>query len=240
MRTWKVFSSLAIVCLFCSQSEAISQAASDSYLIESRNNELAVLQYVVPVLRSAGKGGRIYFRAKCPFGVSGPVLFPRFRVKPPPGNARGADAVGSIFQSNKHLVVSEDRTTIRIKLADTANEILRTKIAKLRLDQLSRYNPALAIGAIERTEEVKNAMRKHRLFTPVLPIEMLMTEPNPKEPHLPVEMQDISVERALDKVAATFSGVLFYAECPNEHVFEISFDGGVGFSERLFYKRKER
>jgi hypothetical protein len=82
-------------------------------------------------------------------------------VRQPSKETTGVVAVREIFENDKHVMVSEDRSgMIRVTIGQPASALLQTRIHSLTLKPHERYNAPLAISAIENTTEVEVAERK--------------------------------------------------------------------------------
>jgi hypothetical protein len=93
---------------------------------------------------------------------------------------------------------------------------------------MAQYNSNLAIGAIENADEVRAVMQlQHiRVFSRVY--DMLLVQPADGLPHVPSVMTNITMDQALDSVAASFKGVVLYGACAD--IYTIGFEGGVYYS----------
>jgi hypothetical protein len=222
---------LGNLCVFQGTSAfAITRSASAE---AGRRNEQAVLKYVWPVLKSAGKVGRIYYRAVCPSNNPELVAFPEVAVRPPASNETGRAAIQDMFRSSEHTIVTEDKSgLIRIKLGTVSGEILKTRISTLKLDPKSQYNDMVAIGRIKGTREVKYRESELNMRSPKRPYNYITIQPADGLPHVPAIMTNITMEAALDVVALTFKGIVLYGECPRGDVYQIDFIGGIYFDDR--------
>jgi hypothetical protein len=180
----------------------------------SAHNEKAVLKYLRPVLRSAGKAARVYYAARCYDKDGDPVAFPQMQVGPPSRGKTGSGAVREIFENDKDVTVTEDPSgMIRIMVGKVPSAILQTRIRSLTLKPTQRYNPEEAIIAIESTKDVEDAMRKLGFEKPLVIWGLQVVEPAKGLPHLPVSMKDVTMDQALDLVAKTFRGIVVYGAC---------------------------
>ena len=183
----------------------------------------AVQRYLWPVLASAGKTGRIYYEAVCPPTEYFPLAFPPIEVRPPLANATGLAAVRSVFRDEKGVLVAEDPPgIIRVRIGRVPDAILRTRISTLTLKPIEQYNSYPAIWAIERTREVQSAMEELHVVVPVRAVDMPFVMPAEGLPHLPPEVTNVTMEQALDMVARTWGGIIFYGACTEPGTYEIS------------------
>jgi hypothetical protein len=175
-----------------------------------------LLRDIRPLLKPTGTAARVYVASKC-LGDSEDVLFfPRIEVNKTKGKV-GAPALQQALANNKNAkVVQRTPGVIGIWIGDVSNELLSTRIDVLRLGDLERYNYTKAIAAIIDTKEVQAKMRQARMdAVPMVAIYPLVY-PDPKLPHLPASMTDVTVDEALDRIARTFGGLVIYWECKGE------------------------
>jgi hypothetical protein len=176
--------------------------------LSGRNQEI-VLRDLRPLLKATGGAGRLYVHSKC-LGDSKDILFfPRVEV------TKGkAGAIQEALAKNKNVRVAERRPGVMgIWIGAVSNDLLSTRIHLLRLGDRERYNYTKAIAAIIDTKEVQAKMREARMEgVPEFAIYPTVA-PDPKLPHLPASMTDVTVDEALDQVARTFGGLVIYWEC---------------------------
>jgi hypothetical protein len=202
-----------------------------------KHYERAVLEQVVPALRSTNNVGRIYYEANCPPGdLEFPLPFPRVNVLPPVSGATDQDVVRSIFrQTRESWVVRKADEIIQIRLGKAPDAILRTRIHRLYLDPIAQFNPSEVINAIINSPEVRSAMEALHVDVPQRIYSMILTPPEEGLPHLPPEISNVTMDQALDMIARTWSGVVLYGACTRTGMYEVSFAdsthvaGSVGF-----------
>jgi len=211
-------------------SDASSLMVSPS---ESERNEKAVLKYLWPALKSAGKAGRIYYQATCQPDEIFPVAFPHIDAQPPSEGQAGLAAIQEIFRNNKDAKVTKGPSGIvRIMIGKIPTAILRTRISVLTLDPLDQYNPQLAIVAVEQAKEVQASMRHLSVRVPPILFDMLVAQPAEGLFHLPTALTKVTMDQALDQVATTFQGIVLYAACSRPRLFDLDFTGGYNFDDR--------
>lgn len=198
---------------------------------QSEHNEKNLLSYLWPVLQEAGEAGRIYYRGVCSHGTSPWVAFPQVDAEEAATGKKGFDAVRDVFRNDPRVEVSKDPAGIvRVKIGHFPDSILRTKIAALNLSPLGQYNAKLSLLDIDHVPEVQGAM--HRLgieIPPPLPINMIVVQPDERYVHVPALMRDITMDQALDVVAATFKGIVLYGACTRPRRYDLDFSGGIYF-----------
>ena len=112
-------------------------------------------------------------------------------------------------------------------------------IPRIRFGNLhERYDPHLAIGAILNCRELIELMRRTHVSSPSVylghskyrSIDILTgaVSPGDPAPHLPRELDDLTVEQALATVAMTFKGAVVYLE-------QVLEDGTLSFDVRFEY-----
>ena len=215
-----------------------SRAQEDSYSYSaSKRNEDAVLKYLLPALSSAGKRGRLYYRAAC-HAEGDPVPFPLIEARPPSKDEKGLTAVQQIFRNDKDVAVTEKPSgIITIRIGEISAAILQTKIPLLRLDPDEQYNPTEAIDAIESSKDMDAAMRNLGVSPVSIPLGGLSTPPGKGLPHLPPSMKNVTVHQALDSIARTFQGIVIYGECAEPakpggpRLFWLDFANVTGFND---------
>ncbi|HEV2228624.1 MAG TPA: hypothetical protein VGR86_06660 [Steroidobacteraceae bacterium] len=189
-----------------------------------RNDSIgAVRRYLLPVLASAGKTGRIYYEAICPRVKDHPLAFPQIEVCAPLTNATDLAAVRSVFREEKGVLVSEDPSgIIRVRIGRVPDAILQTRVSILKLTPIDQFNVLPAIWAINSAPEVQSAGERLHI---VLPMRVIASMPvmRPAEglPHLPAELSNVTVDQALDMVARTWGRIVFYGACTEPGTYEI-------------------
>jgi hypothetical protein len=191
-------------------------------------NEDSILRYLRPTLRAAGYAGRVYYSGACKTEGLEFVAFPQVDVHPPKGNS-ALDAVREMFRGDADIqVVEEPHKIISVTVGKPLITLLDTRIPLFKMVPIAQYNPTVAIGAVENTEEMKAAMAKLDLRVPLQLSAQLLAKPSPGLPHLRAEMRDVTVDQLLDSIAATFQGIVVYGTCvqsDGKGLLEIDFVG---------------
>ena len=214
---------LVLALVLCGVQTAVGDSPAPIALPAERTGSLgAVQRYLWPVLASAGKAGRIYYEAICPPTEDFPLAFPPIKVRPPLANAAGLAAVRSVFRDEKDVLVAEDPPgIIHVRVGRVPDAILRTRITTLSLKPTEQYNSYQAIWAIENAREVRTAMEELHIVVPVRPVNMPFALPAEGLPHLPLELSNVTMDQALDMVARTWGGIVFYGACTEPGTYEI-------------------
>jgi len=182
------------------------------------SNQDLLLRDLGPILKAVGAAGRLYVHSTCSEDSENAFFFPRFKVKPGTNGKAGPAAIQNALAKNKNIRVAQRRSgVIGIWLGEVSNDLLGTKIHVLRLGPPQRYNYQKAIAAIIDTREVQAKMRSARMEAmPEVAIYPIVA-PDPKLPHLPASMTDLTMDEALDRIAQTFSGLVIYEECKGQN-----------------------
>lgn len=159
----------------------------------------AVLKYVWPVLSSAKRSGRVYYRAVCPPNYRYyPLRLPKIDVQQPSITGTALTDVRSIFRQNRNVKVAEDKTgIIRIGIGKVPDSVLQTRLSKLSFDAEGQYNTSSAIGAIESAPEVRSVMRTLNVRIPARVYHYALVEPAARLPHLPAEISNVTWTKRL-------------------------------------------
>ncbi len=179
---------------------------------------------LLPALKATGKAGRLYYRAECrpvqqpdslhPYYLPDTLLFPLTAVNAPLRDKTGLAAVQYVFRDDKEVTVTKGKSgIIKVRIGEVSDAILQTKMICLKLTPDERYNPGLAIFAIEDARDVQDAMSRLGYVCTERRLAMLITQPAKGLPHLPSSMKNITMDAALDAVAETFKGIVIYGEC---------------------------
>ena len=215
---------LVLAFVLCGVQAAVADPPTSIAAPCERNDSIgAVRRYLLPVLASAGKTGRVYYEASCPRVKDYPLAFPRMEVCPPLTNATDLAAVRSVFREEKGVLVSEDSSgTIRVRIGRVSDAILQTRISILKLTPIDQYNFLPAIGAIESAPEVQSARERLHIVLPMRVIgSMPVMRPAEGLPHLPPELSNVTMDQALDMVARTWGRIAFYGACAEPGTYEI-------------------
>jgi hypothetical protein len=202
-------------------------ARSDPSNVSNRNWH-HFLQYLAPVLKSAGGVGRLYYRADCWTERGDGILFPWLELVAPAKSKTGLAAIQDMFRKEKQVKVKEGPSGIyRISMGNVSYELLSTKIHVLTFTPRQRYNVQDAIWAIEQTKEVEGKVRELKLEYPPTVGSWRVLEPAAGLPHLPMSLRNVTMDEALDRVAQTFGELITYSECVNgsgTHLYSIDDD----------------
>ena len=194
-----------------SYSELMKRSHSNS---ASFQNENLLMQAIWTALQNRGAYGRIYYQTECSHKPWEGLPFNRIRTVKPSKGSTGVAALREMFASNKTVkVVQAPSGMIRITIGDVSPAILQTRIRRVALSGTERYDAASAIDAIQETPEIKAAQRKFHLGGPAMISNGGPPRLEEESPHLPRSLHDVTFDQALDVVAKTCRGFVFYGEC---------------------------
>jgi len=206
---------------------AAAQQESSQHFAAGQNED-AVLSYLRPALHATGYAGRVYYSGTCKTDGLEFVAFPQVGVHPPESST-ALGAVREIFRGDAEIqVVEKPQKIISVTVGKPLTAILDTRISLFRTARIAQYNPTLAIGGVENTEEVKAAMAKLGLRVPQQLSAQLLAKPSSGLPHFPAVMKGMTVEQVLDSIAVTFQGIVVYGTCvqpDGKGLLEIDFVG---------------
>ena len=179
-----------------------------------QTDESAIMRYLQPAL-DAGTSVRLSYAASCN-ATSGFPPIPPIGLSAPSNRLTGVNAVRSIFDSDHNVVVTKGPDGIaKVSIGKVPTDLLRTRVALLRLQPIEQYNPGNAIDALESTKELKSAVKSLGLFVVApLGIQLLyLPVPGDDAPHVPAVLHDVTIDQVLDLVAKTFRSVVTYGVC---------------------------
>lgn len=171
-----------------------------------------------------GYSGRLYYNGDECGQLGYPLPVPQPAVRAPREDETGPAAVHGVFRDDPGMAVAElPGGLISARIGAVPDAILRTRIARLRFDERERYNPTLAIRAIENVTEVQHAMDALETRESSWLIKTLIQPSDEKFPHLPATMTNMTMDEALDEVARTFKVIIIYSACEPAHLFHIDY-----------------
>ena len=210
--------------MLCGLQIAVADPPTLAGTSAARNDSIrGVLTNLRPVLSSAGKAGRVYYHAICaPDDDNFPLRFPKIDVRQPAGTGVGLSIVRSIFRLDPDVTVAEDTPgIIRVRIGKVPDAILRTRLSALKLTPMGQYNSFNAIKDIVNSSQVRSAMEKLHIVVPVRPFIMPFVPPAEGLPHLPPALSNVTMDQALDMVARTWGGIVFYGACTEPDTYEV-------------------
>lgn len=196
---------LSIACCGVADSAGISAPQTDIS---------AIVQFLKPAL-DGGTPVRLSYSASCNATSDLPPI-PPIRLSAPSSLLTGIAAVRSVFESDRHVMVTKGPDDIaKISVGKVPTNILETHVALLKLQPIEQYNPGKVIDALESTKELQYAVKSSGILL-VRPMHIqLLYLPGPEDraPHVPAVLHDVSIDQVLDMVVGTFGGVVTYGVC---------------------------
>lgn len=232
-RSMLLFACMLSLLLEAERADASSSGTSESQAAAGVRNEYAVLKYLVPALRQAGKVGRIYYAASCPLDEGYPYYpypFPKLNVQPPSKDVSGLTAVREMFQDDPSIKIEEQPPgTIKVRIGKISDELLQTHISRVTVKPEDQYDSRSVIDAIKDSDEVRLAMHNLGIHVDSRVNDRGVQMPVPGLPHLSDPLTNETMDQALDFVAQTFRGIVLYGACTKQRYYTIDFTGGPGF-----------
>jgi hypothetical protein len=128
-----------------------------------------------------------------------------------------------------------------VLVGHVSSEILKTQIKLVTFTPNERYNAEDALIPILRAKEVQTTMHELGIEQPMTASPGIRQLPDPRLPHLPASMENVSMEQAFDRIAQTFGGIVIYGEWTIEgtRLFSASFVW-MSYLEKLMPKGQGR
>lgn len=151
------------------------------------------------------------------------MSFPKVRVQPPSGIAKGFVTVKEILRDEKSAKISEGSDgIIRIVIGKPPLALLDTNIHLLTFDPVQQYTESQALSRIEDSKEVGSALRRLGIGRDGVPLRIsLGVNPRDGAPHIPASMADLTLDQALDSVAKAFGSIVFYGACTERSLYTV-------------------
>ncbi len=180
-------------------------------------------------LKPVGGCGRLYALGKCGENGGEGIRFPKLELQAAANGKTGVEAIQDILRKDKGVSVTKGRTGMaEIRIGSVSSDFLKTKIARITLDPVERYNVWEALSAILQAKEVEISARRMGMEPATTIVLHHISEPAPGSPHLPTSMKDVTLDEALNRVAETFGGLILYRECVRKNgtrLFSVTFEG---------------
>lgn len=184
----------------------------------------AGLSTVIGVLSKAHSSGSLEYRGSCSLDSD------RFHL-PQLGHAEqaGDDPVAilaELFKGDPQMRVSRDESGfVRMIEADIPTDLLKSRIRRIAFKNDHAFPPVDvrfdardALAVILSTPDVTQYMEAHQIEKrfPVEFVNERRSMPSPEVPHLPDNVNDVTLSEALDSVVKTFPGLWIYENCPSK------------------------
>lgn len=214
MRLKLVFAALLLTAQIDTTMSEVS-ASSGTLRDTSEANQSDLLDHLRPVLGS-GLVARVDYKSDCSADSENPVPFPPTKIEINQSRERGLAGARQLFRSDPNVSVAEEKPGIlHVQIGHVSSAFLKTRLSSVTFDPMQQYNPSEAINKVQHTKEVLSALQHLRMRSPVTITGTILTQPAKNLPHLPVSVQNITVDEFLDLIAKTFNLIVFYGECSN-------------------------
>lgn len=180
------------------------------------------------MLNATGKSARIYYGGDCQVPDNNTNLMPQpsLRFNANTKDVNDLEALTRALANNDNLSIVERGDIIGLYINYEREKFLDTEIADVSFSVEEQYNANLALsaiaedGALQAAEEVFGKQHMALLL-----IEGVR-QPTEGYPHLPPSISNVSFDEALDVVAKTFHGIVFYETCGPTSNYKVLFAGG--------------
>lgn len=183
------------------------------------------LPLVMGVLSKADASGSLEYWGRCDSGPGKRFDFPKIRSGQKVGDDPVA-ALSEIFADDPEMRVTRDADGfIRMVETDVPKDLLEVRISHISFKQESyppedvRYDPRDALWVILSTPEVAAFMKTHEIGRPSVfeNANGRRARPSPLIPHLPTDLNNVTLSQALDNMLQTFPGLWIYENCPSKN-----------------------
>ncbi len=231
MRVWiTVFSALVLGTVYGAGGAVSADDPTTPIVLPVDSNDTirAILKYLRPVLSPTRKAGRIYYQAVCPPDAHNyPLMFPKIDVRPPSVAGTELATIRSIFLHAKSVSVTADKTgMVRVRIGKIPDTVLQTRIATLSSTRTASSITYLQSVLLKARPEVQSVMATIGVGVPARVYHYGLVQPADGLPHLPAQIADVTMDQALDMVARTWGGIVFYGACTVPGTYEIFFADG--------------
>lgn len=168
------------------------------------------------VLARTPFSGSLEYSGECDMSQELPVL-PTVRVPSEDRDRSALETLREIFaDDNKMHVTQEMGGTIRMVESGVPEELLDVTIRKLSFNDI--YDPMSAEAIIISAPEVQAFMKAHGIERDPFRrgVRGLRQGPEPGLPHISEDLDNVTVQQALDHLLKTFRGFWVYQNCVSE------------------------
>lgn len=184
----------------------------------SHVNMTGLVERLMPLLGDAKSAGRVDYRGVCDMAAGfGRLTFPDIYLRASSRGKTGLVAIRNLLPAE--AVVVEKPGIISIRLGNVPDEILSTQISHLEFSSDEQFTDALAIMAITRNPDVQAATKKLGYSLPIEDVSIFPVSPREGLPHLPQSLSGVTLDQALNEVAKTFGGIVFFGACEDQHLY---------------------
>lgn len=192
------------------------------YAVPASANEITTILNLVGALHNTP--ARVYYGNRCTSSEMSPNEVPDVILEPAetPRPLENLQWLRNALSPQGALVGQRPSGIVTVQVGSVPRAVLETTIAVVRFIPTQQYDPHQAIFAIDNAPEVKRAMAAAKLQFARAYADYLTAPmpPNPRAPHLPPVIRNLTLDQALDAVASTFTGIVLYGVCTRRH------DGG--------------
>ena len=192
---------IATACLCCAQG------------VKSGRKDFAARLTLAEVLRKTPFSGSLEYSGVCDMSQELPVL-PTVSVPLKERSSSALVMLREIFaDDHKMQVTQKTGGMIRVVESGVPKELLDITIRKLSLNDI--YDPKSAEAMIISAPEVQDFMKAHGIERDPFRggVRGLRQGPEPGLPHISEDLDNVTVEQALDHLLMTFRGVWVYQNC---------------------------
>jgi hypothetical protein len=184
----------------------------------SHVNMTGLVERLMPLLRNARSAGRVDYRGVCDMDTGfARLTFPDTNLRVSSRGMTGLDAIRNLLPAE--AVVVQKPGIISIRLGNVPDEILRTQISHLKFTSDEQFTDSLAIMAISRNPDVQAASKRLGYSLPIEDVSIFPVSAREGLPHLPQSLSGVTFDQALNGVAKTFGGIVFFGACEDQHLY---------------------
>lgn len=184
--------------------------------VTSGRKDVAARSTMVEVLGKTPFSGSLEYSGDCDTSQELPVL-PAVRVPLKGENSSPLMTLREIFTDDYEMqVTKETGGTIRMVESGVPKELLDVTIRKLSFKDI--YDPKSAEAMIISAPEVQDFMKAHGIERDPFRrgVRGLRQGPGPGLPHMSEDLDNVTVQQALDHLLKTFPGFWVYQNCLSE------------------------
>jgi hypothetical protein len=207
MRPVTIFALNAVLTMTClSQAQGVKSGREDS----------AARSTMIDVLKKAPFSGSLEYSGRC--GPQPPPILPAVR---PPRQDRDSSSLGmlrEIFADEPEMQVTQEPDgTIRMVDNNLPKDLLQIRVSRISFKDT--YDPIDAQSLVLSAPEVRSFMDVHGIRSHDDQLRFhemrgLHQEPQPGFPYISENLENVTVQQAMDRLLKTFPGFWVYENCP--------------------------
>jgi len=182
-------------------------------VVRSGRKDFAARSTMVDVLEKTPFSGSLEYSGDCDMSQQLPVL-PTVRVPLKDRDSSALLTLREIFADDHKMEVTQEAGgTMRMVERGVPQELLDVTIRKLSFKDI--YDPMSAEAMIISAPEVQAFMKAHGIERDPyrLGVRGFRQEPQPGLPHISEDLNNVTVQQALDQLLKTFHGFWVYQNC---------------------------